>query len=464
MTLLPIIERELRVKARRKGLRSPRVITAVVALLIVTWTVFVPQWWGLPMPPQAAVATCFSLLTLVAAFMGARLTADSVSEEYREQTLGLLLLSHLKGWEVATGKLMSNTVTAGYTLMATVPVLSIPLLRGGAEPVAVFKLALVMLNTLVLSAAIGLFFSSRTSDGRRAQTLATLLMAFLMFVLPSLVAMAAIQGPTSPWRWAALLCFLCPTLPIYGVFGVGMSSAFDLGGFWTFLGVQQGLAWLLVFAAGRGITRRSVDRPVGGFRLGWRQRWGLWRLGGTATRSCRRRRMLDRNPFEWLVCRYRWRAFWPLLLTGLPLAIFSALAVAFPDEVEPISVGLFVVVLMHVLLKFQMVSDSVVPLLTERREGTAELLLSTPLSNREFMAGQWGAMRSQFGPAVAVTLAATGVLAVLIFLDAERSTDLSRTVAFLLGLPAVGLLFDWWTLTWVGMWCATWRGTSRKAA
>lgn len=174
--------------------------------------------------------------------------------------------------------------------------------------------------------------------------------------------------------------------------------------------------------------------------------------------------MLDRNPFEWLVCRYRWRAFWPLLLTGLPLAIFTALAVAFPDEVEPISVGLFVVVLMHVLLKFQMVSDSVVPLLTERREGTAELLLSTPLSNREFMAGQWGAMRSQFGPAVAVTLAATGVLAVLIFLDAERSTDLSRTVAFLLGLPAVGLLFDWWTLTWVGMWCATWRGTSRKAA
>lgn len=463
MTLLPIIERELRVRARRRGLRWPRVITALVVLIIVTWMVFVPQWAGVPMPPQAPLAMSFGLLFLVAAFLGARLTADSVSQEYREQTLGLLLLSHLKGWEIAVGKLVSNALTAVFTLLATVPILSIPVLAGGAPPATVCKLALAMLNTLVLSAATGLFFSSRTTEGRRAQTLAMLLIALSLFALPSVVALAAMQGPASPWRWALLLRYLCPTLPIYGAFGVGMGPAFGFGDFWTFIGVQQGLAWLLVFGAGWSITRRSVDRPAGGLRLGWRQRCRLWRLGGAATRTRRRQRMLDRNPFEWLVCRYRWRAVWPLLLTGVPLAVMTALPVIVLGGLDSSVVGIGVV-LMHVLLKFQMASDSVTPILTERREGTAELLLSTPLTNRELMSGQWAAMRREFAPAVGLTLAATLAVAVLIYLEAEPSDNVGRAAPLLLALPALALLFDWWTLTWVGMWCATWRGTSRKAA
>ena len=464
MTLFPIIERELRVRARRKALRWPRVIMAAVALLILTWTVFVPQWAGVGLPPQAAVTLSFGLLFIVAAFMGARLTADSVSQEYRDQTIGLLLLSHLKGWEIAIGKLVSNTLTAAFTLMATVPMLSIPVLAGGAEAGQVFKLGLAMLNVLVLSAALGLFFSSRTTEGRRAQNFAMLFIAVSLFVLPGLLAFSLAQGPASPWRWLLLLRYVCPTFSIYGTFGALMGGGIGGGDFWKVLGVQQALAWLLVFAAGWSITRRSVDRPAGGMRLGWRQRWRLWRLGNPTTRARRRQRMLDCNPFEWLVCRYRWRNVWPLVLTGLPLAVFTAIAVIFPDEVEPVAMGGFAVLLMHALLKFQIASESVHPILTERREGTAELLLSTPLANEDLMRGQWGAIRSQFAPAVGLTLAATAGLAFLIFVDAGQNTDIPPEGAFLLILPAVALLADWWALTWVGMWCATWRGNARKAA
>lgn len=472
MTLIPIIERELRVRARRKGLRWPRVVMATVALLLLTWTVFVPQWVGVGMPPQmlmqVGVGMSFGLLLIVAAFMGARLTADSISQEYRDQTIGLLLLSHLKGWQIAIGKLVSNTLTAGFTLMAVVPMLSVPVLGGGAEAGEILKLSLVMLNVLMLSAALGLFLSSRTSEGRRAQNAAMLLVALSVFILPGLLAFALAQGPASPWRWLLLLRYVCPTFPATGmfgvVFGVAAGGPTALGDFWTVVGVQQALAWLLVFAAGWSITRRSVERPAGRMRLGWRQRLRLWRLGGAATRTERRQRMLDRNPFHWLVCRYRWRTIWPLVLVGLPLAIFTAIAVIFPNEVEPILMGIFAAVVMHLLLKFQMAAESVNPILTERREGTAELLLSTPLANADLMRGQWTAMRSQFAPAVGLTLLTTAALAVLIYLEIIEDPDVPFGFLLLPVAAGAALLLDWWTMTWVGMWCATWRSNARKAA
>jgi hypothetical protein len=64
-------------------------------------------------------------------FEGPRNTADALSEEKREGTLGLLFLTDLKGYDVVLGKLLATSLTSFYGVLAIVPPLSIPLLLGG---------------------------------------------------------------------------------------------------------------------------------------------------------------------------------------------------------------------------------------------------------------------------------------------------------------------------------------------
>src|SRR5437762_6345486 len=47
-------------------------------------------------------------------FIGARLTADCLSEEKRDGTLGLLFLTDLKGYDVVFGKLAATSVNSIY--------------------------------------------------------------------------------------------------------------------------------------------------------------------------------------------------------------------------------------------------------------------------------------------------------------------------------------------------------------
>jgi ABC-type transport system involved in cytochrome c biogenesis permease component len=95
MTVLPIVERELRVAARRSS----------------------TYWSG--------------LMFLYCLGHGRRSTADCLSEEKREGTLGLLFLTDLKGADIVLGKLAATSMRGFYGFLAVFPVLAIPLLLGG---------------------------------------------------------------------------------------------------------------------------------------------------------------------------------------------------------------------------------------------------------------------------------------------------------------------------------------------
>src|SRR5580658_5685268 len=106
MSFLPIVQRELRVSARRKStvyVRGAAAMLGIVigffALLMVslsqssrggTYMFTVLSWYAL-------------LMTLLA---GIFLASDCLSEERREGTLGLLFLTDLKGYDVVLGKFM----------------------------------------------------------------------------------------------------------------------------------------------------------------------------------------------------------------------------------------------------------------------------------------------------------------------------------------------------------------------
>src|SRR5204863_8697220 len=130
MTLLPIVKRELRVLAGRAAVRWVRVGLSGVAML------FCLQWLAgrASSNPSTAGRAAFGVLvwvTFLLACASVYDTADSVSSERREGTLGLLFLTDLKGHDVVLGKLVSTGLNAFYALLGFVPMLMLPLMMGG---------------------------------------------------------------------------------------------------------------------------------------------------------------------------------------------------------------------------------------------------------------------------------------------------------------------------------------------
>src|SRR5580700_10820131 len=105
MRFLPIVDRELREGSRRRGTYWLRVRVAFQALLVglggYVANLLQPQFklgtvmfWGL-----SGVSLLYCLLA------GRRSTADCLSQEKRDGTLGLLFLTDLKGFDVVLGKM-----------------------------------------------------------------------------------------------------------------------------------------------------------------------------------------------------------------------------------------------------------------------------------------------------------------------------------------------------------------------
>ena len=104
-------------------------------------------------------------------FTGVRSTADCLSEEKRDGTLGLLFLTDLKGYDVVGGKLVATSLNAFYGLTAIFPLLAIPLLMGGVTNGEFWRMALVLANTFLFSlvrrhAHVRLLQVAALGDGR----------------------------------------------------------------------------------------------------------------------------------------------------------------------------------------------------------------------------------------------------------------------------------------------------------
>src|SRR5215510_4694642 len=132
MTFLPIVRRELHAAARRKSTFRVRWWTALAIMPLILVSLF---WIGLSKGRGTLGNSLFGILSSYAfglCFLaGVFLTADSLSEEKREGTLGLLFLTQLKGYDVVLGKFVAMSLNAFYSLLALLPLIAIPLLVGG---------------------------------------------------------------------------------------------------------------------------------------------------------------------------------------------------------------------------------------------------------------------------------------------------------------------------------------------
>ena len=112
MTFLPIVDRELRVQARQKRTFRLRLANAATAMALVSFMLLVNQGFSTPGSLGHGLFSVLAWLGLIYCLLGgAGNTADCLSEEKREGTLGLLFLTDLKGYDVVLGKLLATSRT-----------------------------------------------------------------------------------------------------------------------------------------------------------------------------------------------------------------------------------------------------------------------------------------------------------------------------------------------------------------
>src|SRR4051812_47978362 len=111
MTFLPVVAREMLIGARRKSTYRGRVLTAFLALVAMGYLLLVGSV-SLAITDQGkSLFNTLSVMSFVFALVaGIAATADCLSEEKREGTLGLLFLTDLRGYDVVTGKMAASSL------------------------------------------------------------------------------------------------------------------------------------------------------------------------------------------------------------------------------------------------------------------------------------------------------------------------------------------------------------------
>ena len=121
------------------------------------------------------------ILIFLCNIAGVYLTADCLSEEKRNGTLGLLFLTNLRGYEVVLGKMSVGSIQAVLGLLAAVPMLVVPVLMGGVDPMLVLRMTIVLFATLFLSLSVGMACSANFKSSKVTAGVALGIMFFLNF-------------------------------------------------------------------------------------------------------------------------------------------------------------------------------------------------------------------------------------------------------------------------------------------
>jgi len=405
--------------------------------------------------PKSISMALFGNLTgaavLYCLFSGVRATADCLSEEKREGTLGLLFLTDLKGYDVVLGKLAGTSLNALYSLLAVVPLLAVPLLLGGITVGEFYRMAIVAIDTLLFSLSIGICVSSMSRSARKAVTVTFLLLITFAAVLPAIGSFLAyaLKKPHLDQPFFVL----SPGFSFYKAFAASYKAEPKM--FWWSITLTHGLSWFLLGLSAFIAPRSWQDKPPGAQTLRWRELWKSWSYGDSRQRQAFRKRLLNTNAFYWLAGRARlkptlvWAAF-GLLACGWTWGL-----VKYKRDWLNGGVYFITALVLNILIKSWFGSEAGRQLAEDRKHGALELLLSTPLTVSEILRGQRLALQRQFlWPIIAVIS-----VFVIIMIATPRTDDFRGGLEWsswvMLWLAGTGMLIaDLIALYWVGMWQA----------
>ncbi len=369
---------------------------------------------------------------------GFGLTADLFSEERRNGTLGLLILTGLRPLEVFGYKLLGAVMLSSYALLGGLPFFAIPFLAGGV-PLSQFLCALVFLaNALFFCVAVGLLASVIHRDGGQAQFTAQALAALLCAATPTVHWFASLAG--RPSAMAANWLALSPAYPGYLVF-----SGFAKGSphlFW--LGSDTTLVYSLaaLLLAALILQRTWRDSVVASAPAGWRQRWQARARGGRKWREQLRARLLAEEPFCWLAARDRPPVLLAYAVVVLAAALWLAACVAAgPRWLRPPNAFMSSIAL-HLVLNLISAYAAGRRFAEERLIGGFEILLTAPLKTAEIVDGQYKAVLVQFRGVAACAL----LFDVILCWTSLAALNPSTSGAVVYGLAWLLMLGYWFSM------------------
>ncbi|HKQ37827.1 MAG TPA: ABC transporter permease subunit [Verrucomicrobiae bacterium] len=429
MTFLPIAERELRIRARRRGTFALRCVAATLALALCAFAMML-NW-------RSPGAGAFAFLTVLAfvycLYEGLRNTADCLSEEKRAGTLGFLFLTDLKGYDVVFGKLLATSLSSFYALVAILPAIGLPLLSGGVTAGEFWRAVLVLIVTLFFSLSTGLLVSSASRDERRAWSASFGIVLFLA-VVP--MVMRGIKFfPFHALSWAS---------PSVAFWAIGESRyRGEPGTFWGAIAGVHLLSWAFLAAA-------SIILP-----RAWQQRERLRAPRIIpAMMAAKRAALLDQNPMIWLASRderiktYLWGLVTLLGLAFLVASIitgFSGAVLAF------FAISIFVV---HFVIAVRVAFHVCHTFVEARDTGLLQLLLSTPYSSTRILDGYRAAFKRLFAGPVVLLLWVEGAIVLSNFFLNTNTKDQGFVAVMFLVVAALATAFvmDLHAVATYGMW------------
>lgn len=479
--LLAVIDRELRTSARKPATWRIRIIVPGLAFLFSAFALWVVTLFGgtpIPGPDLYLALTWISFGC--AMLIGASLTADAVSAEKREGTLGLLFLTPLKGYQIALGKFFSSGITCVYALVAVFPIMAIPLLMGGVGPREFLFTLLALLVSTLLALSLGLFFSTVVTQPWKAVGLSLFATLGFTGLIPALS-----EFVRQEYHRPDLAQFILTLSPAYAVYVAGATAwRLNFQQFWQSVFLLSGITIFLLIAISLLLPHVWKDRPGSRLTLRLRTCFSRWRYGAGLHRQTLRTRLLQLNPFTWLASRQRWASS-GFVLFGFALFVgaltLSRKLVNTPGSEEeivlPFAFTFGVVAFLYLGLTFRLAILACDRFSTDRKSGALELLLSSPLSVKEIVRGQWLALARHLWAGILLSILAHAYAmswaAELIELESGRPVSLRvcfhLIYAHLTGqevgwgwepaliphLPLLALpflIYSWVGLGWLSMW------------
>ncbi|RTZ70245.1 MAG: hypothetical protein DSZ35_00940 [Verrucomicrobia bacterium] len=460
MTSLPIVERELGIASRKLGSWLSRWIIAIVAVCFGGLWLGVAYLEGGMMKGDIFFAilawACFAYCLLA----GLWTTSDTLTREKSDGTLGLLFLTDLRGYDVVLGKMITASLKSFYGVLAVLPVLALPLLMGGVTNDQFWRTAGALLNILIFSLSMGMFFSALSWSSGRA-------VFWTFFSLLSVTMMPLI------YKWlggtASALYFVSPGFAMDNASAsvIGTPAA-GFSGHWAWLGSGLAVSGALLALASWIIPHRWRETKLRPQVPNLAKRTDGDSLQPSADRQSA---MLDANPAGWLVWRMRSfrtsrRLLVALMITG-GLALLGLMALA---GVGIDDVWIFMALLVWVgsfWIRLEVARHAVTTIYEAKASGALEQILVTPVDERQFRRGHFIAM-VRFWMWPVIVLASLPIVAALlsmlmtgwIFDDALFGVSIMGLMS---GLIAVVFFGDLFALYYSGCWFAL-RSNSYSAA
>ncbi len=418
--LWPVVVRELRAESRRPINYGLRTLTAAVMV-----SVFGGFLGTTAMDPSQLGAVLFALLQqslwLAIWIIVPMMTADCISREKREGTLGLLFLTPLRVLDVILAKAATHVLRAATLLLASVPVLVLPFVLGGVVWQQVVLSVASIVNALLLGMAAGIYASAKGGSAIQVMVIAEAGALFLAVVssLIQFLSSAAAGASLLGWWWR-----------------IGTIVGFTL------------LVFPMMLAASVRVLRETWDQDSAAPE---QPKWVATFSDSEFWQSVfhwEHSKTLDRNPIAWLQ-EYSWTARltkwgWFLgLLFAEDLALFH-----YPGWQPQLTTA----------LSFGVAFSATGSFRRERQTGLLEILLVTPLSVRQLMVGRLWGIFAHFAPALLLLMVCWNGDRLLN--HREFSTNpfvfLNPNPIAFFALMVMGLYLSLWRLNFLIAWLLTW--------